>query len=459
MTRRLTALYAATAFGLLALAATVVYVGLAHTLRTEDTRFILAKGRELETIARRFPGRLDMLRDEITFESAMPSLQGYAARILGPSGATEAETRGMTATLPSTRFPPPGGPPLEGRAGDGRTYRLFTQALSPGPAQAAQIAVDVTRDDDVLDVQLALLALVVLVGTAVAGGAGYAIALRGLRPIDRISRMATGVSAERLDQRLGVNPWPSELAGLAAAFDRMLDRLQESFGRLSRFSADLAHELRTPLTNLRSTAEVTLRGARTPEQYRETLESALEEYERLTDMVDRLLFLARAEAGAAALDLESIDLAAEVAATCEYFTPVADEAGVTLERTGSAQVRADRSLVRRALTNVLTNALAHTPAGGRVTISTGVEHGRAIVRVRDTGSGIPAEALPHVFERFYRVDDRPGDRRPGSGLGLPLVRSIMHLHGGTADIESAPDAGTTVTLSLPTDGGPHITPP
>ncbi|MDE3152837.1 MAG: heavy metal sensor histidine kinase [Gemmatimonadota bacterium] len=459
MTRRLTAWYAATAFGLLALAAAVVYVGLAHTLHTEDARFILAKGEELQTIARRFPGRLDMLRDEITFESAMPALQSYSARILGPAATPVAETRGMAGVLPAGAFPPVGAPSLERRAADGHTYLLFAQALSDGQARAAQIAVDVTRDDDVLDVQLVLLGLVVLVGTVVAGAAGYAIARRGLAPIERISEMATSVSADRLDRRLGVTSWPAELGQLAAAFDHMLNRLQESFGRLSRFSADLAHELRTPLTNLRSTAEVALRGARTPDEYRDALESALEEYERLAGMVDRLLFLARAEAGAAALDLQPLDLAEEIAATCEYCAPLAGEAGVALESVGGAPVQADRGLVRRALTNVVTNAVAHTPAGGRVTIVAGLEGTRAIVRVRDTGTGIPADALAHVFERFYRVDEGTGDRRPGSGLGLALVRSIMELHGGSAEITSAPGAGTTVTLTLPVDGRANITPP
>ncbi len=459
MTRRLTALYAVTAFGLLALAGFVVYLGLAHTLHTEDARFILAKGRELQTIAQRFPGRLDMLHDEITFESAMPALQGYAARILGPGGLPDAETRGMNATLPPAAFPSAGAPPTERRLDNGHTYLLVTQVLSPGPATAAQIAVDVTRDDDVLGVQLALLGVVVLVGTAVAGAAGYAIARRGLAPIGQISAMATGVSAVRLDRRLGVNPWPSELGQLAAAFDRMLDRLEESFGRLSRFSADLAHELRTPLTNLRSTAEVTLRGARTPAEYRETLESALEEYERLTDMVDRLLFLARAESGATALNLQPIDLATEIAAICEFCAPLAGEAGVAVDVFGSAAAQADPTLVRRALSNVVTNAIDHTPAGGRVEISAGVDHGHAIVRVRDTGAGIPADALPHVFQRFYRVEDGQAGRRPGAGLGLALVRSIMQLHGGTADIASVPNGGTTVTLSFPAGVRANITLP
>lgn len=459
MTRRLTTLYAVTAFGLLALAAATVYLGLVHTLHAEDARFILSKGRELETIAQRFPGRLDMLHDEITFESAAPSLQSYAARILGPAGATEAETRDMNAALPPGVFPSPGQPPVERQAGNGRTYLLFTQALPPGPAATAQIAVDVTRDDDVLDVQLALLAGVVLVGTGLAGGAGYGIARRGLAPIGRISGMATSVSAEHLDRRLGVNPWPSELAQLAMAFDRMLDRLEESFGRLSRFSADLAHELRTPLTNLRSTAEVALRGTRTTAEYQDSLESALEEYERLTDMVDRLLFLARADAGAAALHRQPTDLATEIAATCEFCAPLADEAGVTLDADGTASARVDRALFRRAMTNVVTNAIAHTPHGGSIVISAGVECGRAVVRVRDTGTGIPADALPHVFERFYRVDDAVNDRRPGSGLGLALVRSVMQLHGGSAEIASAPGAGTTVTLTLPADADSNITLP
>ena len=229
----------------------------------------------------------------------------------------------------------------------------------------------------------------------------------------------------------------------------MLDCLQEAFERLGGFSADIAHELRTPLTNLRSAAEVALRQARSPDEYRDVLESALEEYARLTEMIDRLLFLARADTGAAALARERVDLRAEIEATCDYFAPLAEDAGVTLVPAGDVTVDADPQLVRRALGNLVANAIAHTPAGGRITVSAEPSDGRAVVRVADTGVGIAPEHLPHVFSRFYRVWDSRASGRPGTGLGLAIVRSITELHGGSAAIESRPGVGTTVTLTFP----------
>lgn len=450
ITRRLTVWYAAAALVVLALAASVLYWGLARSLRSEDDRFVLAKARELRTIATRYRDQPDMLREEIAIESAMPTLQGYAARILSATGAVEAESPGMERNLPPARFPRPGGrAPVEWRSPGGRTYELFSSALTPGGGRTVQVALDVSRDAEVLRVQAALLTLVVVLGTLVAAGAGWLVARRGLRPLDRITATARTVSAARLDRRLGVTTWPAELADLARVFDGMLDRLQEAFERLSGFSADIAHELRTPLTNLRGAAEVALRRARSPEEYREVLESALEEYERLTDMVDRLLFLARADTGAAALERRPLDLGAEIEATCEYFTPLAEDAGVTLERSGHATVEADPVMVRRALGNLVANALAHTPAGGRITVSTEGAGAGAVVHVADTGSGIAPEHLPHVFTRFYRVREDGTRKRPGAGLGLALVRSVAELHGGSASIESRPGEGTTVTLRFP----------
>ncbi len=450
ITRRLTVLYAAAALTVLAIAASVLYWGLARSLRSEDDRFVLAKARELRAWATRFPDRPDMLRNEIVVESAVPTLQPYAARVLSAAGEVEAASPGMERDLPSSRFPRPGAPrPVEWRAPSGRTYELFSAPLTSVGGRTVQVALDVSRDAQVLHVQAALLALVVVLGTLVSGGAGYLVARRGLRPLDGITATARTVSATQLDRRLGVAAWPAELADLARVFDGMLDRLQEAFQRLSGFSADIAHELRTPLTNLRGAAEVALRRARSPEEYREVLESALEEYERLTDMIDRLLFLARADTGAAALERQHLDLRAEIEATCEYFMPLAEEAGVALVRSGSASVDADPVLVRRALANLVANALAHTPDGGRITVTAESADSGAMVRVADTGTGIAPEHLPHVFTRFYRVRDVAASSRPGAGLGLAMVRSIAELHGGSAAIASRPGEGTTVSLLFP----------
>lgn len=458
ITLRLTVLYAASAFAILLVIAAVLYWGLSRSLRTEDGRFVLAKTQELREVAQRFPGRLDMLQNEIGFESAMPRLQGYYARVLAPNGRVEVETNHMTRLVPPAEFPPIGGSaPIEWRAPSGQTYLLYAAALLPAGARTVQVALEVSRDADVLDVQRAMLAALVLLGTLISAGAGLLVARRGLRPIGRITAAATAVSATQLDHRIGGAQWPAELSELARVFDGMLDRLSGSFTRLSRFSADLAHEIRTPLTNLRGEAEVALGRARSAEEYRRVLESALEEYDRLTGMIDQLLFLARADEGAAALSCQRLDLATELDAVCDYFTPLAADAGLNVTRTGTGPLWADPALFRRAVGNLLANAIAHTPAGGRIAIAAAPVADGVRICVIDTGIGIAPEHLPRIFDRFYRVDHAADLRRSGSGLGLALVRSIAELHGGTIEIESRPGLGTTATLLLPGEPAPHIT--
>ncbi|HUX34337.1 MAG TPA: heavy metal sensor histidine kinase [Gemmatimonadaceae bacterium] len=460
LTRRLTVWYAASTFVMLTGAASVLYWGLARNLRREDARYALAKGHELREIAARFPGRLDMLRDEIGFESAMPTLQGYAARIVAADGRVDATSPGMDREVPASAFPRVDvGAPVEWTSPSGRSYLLVSTALTADGGRVAQVALDVSRDTDLLQVQGLLLAAVVLLGTLVSTVAGFAVTRRGLRPVGHITATATTVSASRLDARLGATRWPEELAELAQVFDGMLDRLQEAFGRLSRFSADIAHELRTPLTNLRGATEVALRRPRSTDAYRDVLESSLEEYERLADLIDRLLFLARADSGMAALDRQRVSLRDAMEATREYFSSAAEDGGLTVSTTGDATLDADPVLVRRALANLVANAIAHTPSGGRIRLSAETADDRVALRVADTGTGVAPEHLAHVFDRFYRAERGSTERRPGVGLGLAMVRSIAELHGGSVVIESQPGVGTTVTLRFPTPDLPNMTAP
>jgi two-component system, OmpR family, heavy metal sensor histidine kinase CusS len=230
----------------------------------------------------------------------------------------------------------------------------------------------------------------------------------------------------------------------------MLGRLQDSFARLERFSADIAHELRTPVHSLRNVAEIALQGHGSQVEDREALSTCLESADRLAGLIERLLFLAQADDPRKELARDEVDVIDELDAVCAFCEPLAVEAGVQLVVEASGPIRFDleRALFRRAVGNLITNALAHTPVSGRVTVSAREESGRLAVSVADTGLGIAAEHLPHLFDRFYRVDAArtAGD---GVGLGLAIVRSIAEMHGGHATAESRPSEGTVVTLSLP----------
>ncbi len=279
----------------------------------------------------------------------------------------------------------------------------------------------------------------------------YTIARRGLRPVHEISETARNISSETLSERIEAAGYPVELGALAGTFNAMLDRLEESFRRISRFSADIAHELRTPIQNLRGAAEVTLSRTRSIEEYKEALTSCLEETVRVSQLIERLLLLARVENPGTHLKLERVNLAEELADVREYYANAAADAGVALSIIAREDlvIALDRSLMRGAIGNLVANALAHTPAGGAITLAAQVEDGYARIEVSDTGTGIAAEDLPHVFDRFYRADRSRSSHAGSMGLGLAIVKGIVSLHGGHTEIVSEVGKGTRVALRFP----------
>jgi len=232
----------------------------------------------------------------------------------------------------------------------------------------------------------------------------------------------------------------------------MLDRLEESFERISRFSADIAHDLRTPVNIIRGEAEVALARARTVDEYREVIESTLEEAVRLSELIGDLLFLARAESPLTELRRERVNVGNLLSAVRDYYEASAANGGISLVADEGAEpvtAELDRALMLRAVSNLVSNAIAHTPTGGTVTLAARDEGAAIRIEVSDTGAGIPAEALTRVFDRFFRVDPSRSKTSGATGLGLAIVQSIMTLHGGRAEINSQFGHGTRVTLRIP----------
>ena len=262
---------------------------------------------------------------------------------------------------------------------------------------------------------------------------------------------ARHISSTNLRERIQPEGYPFELASLAGTFNQMLDRLEESFERISRFSADIAHDLRTPVNNIRGEAEVALARARTVDEYRDVLESSLEEAVRLSELIGDLLFLARAESPLNELRRESVNVGELLVTVRDYYEASAANGGISLAAIESAEsliVELDRSLMLRAVSNLVSNAIAHTPPGGTVTLAAASEGAAIRIEVSDTGGGIPADALPRVFDRFFRVDPSRSKTSGGTGLGLAIVQSILTLHGGSAEISSQLGHGTRVTLRM-----------
>src|SRR5688572_28640733 len=376
----------------------------------------------------------------------------YWVRILDAADNTLAETPGMSAILPPSLFQKeaPASPrfsPKDSRT-PGRLFSLVTMPHQVGAqVYIIQAAQDRSADDEFLKHFAALIAAVVALGFIASAAIALTVTRRGLRPLGEMTHALKRVGPKQLHERASAVGWPRELQPLAIAFDDMLDRLENSFMRLSQFSADLAHELRTPIANIRGEAEVALTRSRTPEEYRAVIESTVAECQHLTQIVDNLLFLARTEAAEGLLQRATFAGRAAVEKIAAFYEPVAEEQKVSITSSGEANFFADEMLFGRAVSNLIENALHHTPSGETIVISIASRSAQSEISVKDTGSGIAAEHLPRVFDRFYRADSsRSSD---GLGLGLALVKSITDLHGGSATIESEVGRGTTVTLTFP----------
>ena len=311
-------------------------------------------------------------------------------------------------------------------------------------------------------------------GALLAFGLGWAVGLRGLRPVRTLAARAASIDVQHLHLRLpgAEQPQVQELAQLGDALNQMLSRLEDGFGRLSRFSEDLAHEMRTPLNNLMGQTELALRKARSSDDYQALLASNLEEYQRLARMIDNMLFLARAEQPDATAKRQAIDLHALVAQLCDYFEGMAEERGTTLVNAAHGTLHADPQLLRRALANLVANALRYGAAGSPVQIGCALEsnagsdkgsqtgktgqtrpkgNSSAVVEisVSNQGAAIAPEHLPRLFDRFYRCDPARAEPGDSGGLGLAIVRSIVQLHGGAVRVSSDAASGTRFTLVFP----------
>lgn len=349
--------------------------------------------------------------------------------------------------------------PSESRLWQDNTGRLhrFTTAgyqsdrLGPGNAVIV-LALDISDEQKIVRSFGRRLMAAIAVGLLIAAALGFFITRYGLGPLIRIAQRARLITVSQLHERLDLRGAPHELTALAQSFNMMLARLEDSFRRLSDFSADLAHELRTPLTSLLGRSQVTLSHARSADEYREALESNIEDIEQLSKIVSDMLFLAHADRAEAALQREPFDLRAEADRVAEFFEMTADERGIGITVQGAATVYADRTMMRRALANLVSNAIRHSPEGGHVEVVIAREEANVTASVIDRGPGIPAEHQSRIFDRFYRADPSRTRHSGGTGLGLAIVRSIARLHGGDVSVTSDPHQRTMFTLALPATG-------
>ena len=460
---RLTAAYAAAGLGLLFLATASLYVLLVSELNKSTELFLEDKVNVLRTMLRERPNDAEGLQEEVELESAARRYEQFYICLLDPQGKQLLITPGMPNQLDLAELPNllrhHGGSAVPVMGKNGKAFRAIAAKAnigdSPDRFVTIQVAVDVSQKEALLRrfrlwfwfTSAGMLVLFPLVG--------YQIARQGIRPVEEIATTARRITSSHLGERIAAEGYPYELASLALTFNNMLDGLEDSFERISRFSADIAHDLRTPVNNIRGEAEVALARARTIHEYRDALESSLEEAVRLSDLISNLLFLASTESPLTHLRLEPVDVTKLLEGVREYYDASAADAGVSLTTSEAAApviVDLDRTLMQRAVGNLVSNAVAHTPEGGTITLKAHCEAASLVIEVTDTGIGVPADALPRVFDRFFRVDPSRSKTSGGTGLGLSIVQGSMQLHRGHVEIASQPGAGTRVTLRMPARG-------
>lgn len=314
-----------------------------------------------------------------------------------------------------------------------------------------QIAIDCSHGEALLREYRRRLAMVLMLGLLVCILVAHKVARSALAPVREIGAVAARITSSNLDEKICTEALPSELGDVANSFNAMLDRLKTAFERQQQFSADIAHEIRTPINNISGELQVALAKERSVGFYQDAMGSALEECERISRIIDSLLFIAQSENPKLQVQKEKLLLSTELQAVIDFYEPAATEAGIhcSLEVEPNLFVLAERTMLQRAIGNILSNAIKKTPPNGTIRLLATRRGSDVEIKVIDSGLGIPSKHLPFVFDRFYRVDSSRAQTEGGNGLGLAIVKTIASIHGGDVHVASEVGKGTEVSLILP----------
>nr|WP_249200888.1 heavy metal sensor histidine kinase [Burkholderia cenocepacia] len=457
MLRRLTLAFAAVAALVFALTGAYLYRSLSAELTRRDDIEISAKLNQFLQLARASGSTAALRADPAVFHDVLLSHPGVYLGIYDaqhrPLVEHSDEAGNTLASVISASHPAgnAGSPFTCAPPGIGTSRCVYARETLPS-GEAIQVALARTATDrqSLLESYRVDIWLAAAVGALLVGALGYAVASRGLRPVESLGRQTSRIEAHNLNARLDARGGPVELRELATSVNRMLDRLERAFVRLSQFSSDLAHDMRTPLANVISSSQITLSRARTTDEYEALIESNIEECERLQRMIENMLFLARTDNARQHLKTAELDAGSELRRLASYFHALADEAGVRIDVHGEAPVVADATLFRRAVSNLASNALEHAQAASTIELAVSVQGSYAVVEVTNRGVAIPPEQVERIFERFYRIDSSRHGAARNAGLGLAIVKSIMELHRGKVEVASR-DGRTTFALYFPRD--------
>jgi two-component system, OmpR family, heavy metal sensor histidine kinase CusS len=450
----LTLFNASSAFIILALIAALLYGGLASQLKNQNHLYLHDEVRIIENLARSNGNEAELLRELGADQSGIEYVKHYI-RLMDRQERIILETPRMQEVIPTAAFPIPS---RDGRPGIDRTWRaangnLILSTVSwihlgmKGDQGILQVALDVTNVENILVDYRRKIYLALVFGFLLCVLVSLAVARRGTKPLLEMTEIVRGITVSRLQERISGRNWPKELNLLADAMNLMQDRLQDSFSRLYNSANNLTHKMRTPLTILKGEAEVALSRDRSVEELQQVIISSLEENARLSRLGDNIFFLANADMGKLELTATRIDAREEIEKVIDYYSPLAEEREVGITCQGSATLIANAPLFRKAVAALISNAFTYNKSGGEVVVSlVQGEGGCCEVRVTDTGCGIAEAEMEKIFDRFYRIYTTRHMDSHGTGLGLPIARAIMELHGGAIVVESQPLQGTAVTL-------------
>jgi heavy metal sensor kinase len=457
---RLIAWYAGLLTAVFLLLAALVFVGLKHYL---EASLAEAQVRRAQQIADTLIANVNQTDEAVVGQQISslyaPEINDRFIRISRPDGSVV-----YVSNPPTDRsFDPTGLPPLSAPSPKESVRKqelpdkktLLIAALNSPAANGVQYIMEVGAPMAPVEVMLhqflALLAIGLPLAVLVAIGGGYLLVGRALAPVDRIARKAEQITQHNLSERLPVARTAEELERLCLSLNLMIGRLEDAFLNSQRFVADASHELRTPLTAMRAELESLASDVRQKPELRETLGSLLEEVERLTRIVEQLFALSRLDAGEAQAEWVPFDLAELAATTAEQMSLLAEDKGITVDCDAKERVmvEGDRARLKQVVVNLLDNAIKYTPANGAIHLRAATDNGQAVLEVSDNGIGIPADSLPHVFDRFFRVDKARTRDPGGAGLGLAIVKSISTAHGAQVEVESGNGRGSCFRVKFP----------
>ncbi|WP_409284926.1 heavy metal sensor histidine kinase [Pseudomonas protegens] len=439
---------------LVLLLATLAYLALSHELdnlarkgldsKLEQIRHSLTSDLKSSDLAARPHSLLDLVLGHDNLQLSILGSDPLAEPLLNVGGDPRQSLPEALKKVPDSGY-------FDWRDHRGTQLLGAARAMSLRNGEQVRVILSLDRSNDqallsayLRSTVIALPPLLLLIGIG-----AWRLVQRGLQPLQQFTRVAAKVTTQDLTHRLNLERLPRELAELGQGFNVMLHRLDGGVQRLSQFSDDLAHELRSPISNLMGKAQVTLSRERPPEQYKAVLESSIEELERVTRIVADMLFLAQVSQPASQARFTRVSLAEEARRVMDLFALSAEDKQLALELSGDAWVQGDRLMIQRAISNLLSNAIRHCPEQGRISLRIERQLQNVSLTVGNPGPGIAACHLPHLFERFYRVDSSRTRAEGGTGLGLAIVRSIMNLHQGHTEVTSDAQHLTEFRLVFP----------